>query len=192
MSTKRILVVGEVNPDLVFSGCPSPPALGQEILADDFTMTLGGAAALCAMGLARLGTPVTFFAKVGPDPWGEFCLGSLRARGVDISRVVVDPALKTGVTVAVSMARDRALVTYLGAIGSLGEPDLAAADLAGFSHVHVSSFFLQPGLRPACRALFARAHRAGLTTSLDPGFVVRAPAETMDPIVRKPPCVAPQ
>ena len=28
--------------------------------------------------------------------------------------------------------------------------------------------------------------------SLDPGFVVRVPAETMDPIVRKPPCVAPQ
>jgi hypothetical protein len=28
--------------------------------------------------------------------------------------------------------------------------------------------------------------------ALDPGFVVRVPAETMDPIVRKPPCVAPE
>jgi hypothetical protein len=28
--------------------------------------------------------------------------------------------------------------------------------------------------------------------ALDPGFVVRVPAETMDPIVRKAPCVAPE
>jgi len=34
----------------------------------------------------------------------------------------------------------------------------------------VSSYFLQAGLRPGCRSLFARAHAAGLTTSLDPGF----------------------
>jgi sugar/nucleoside kinase (ribokinase family) len=170
MSMPRVLVVGEVNPDLVLSGCATPPILGQEILAEDFTMTLGGAAALAAMGLARLGTAVAFVAKAGPDPWGEFCLDALRARAVDVSRVVKDPSLKTGITVAASMARDRALVTYLGAISSLGADDLEAIDLAGFAHVHVSSFFLQPRLRPACRALFARAHGAGLTTSLDPGF----------------------
>ncbi len=41
---------------------------------------------------------------------------------------------------------------------------------SGFDHLHVSSYFLQRGLRPSCRSLFARAHAAGLTTSLDPGF----------------------
>jgi len=41
---------------------------------------------------------------------------------------------------------------------------------AGFDHLHVSSYFLQEGLRPGLRALFAHAHAAGLTTSLDPGF----------------------
>lgn len=166
---KRALVVGEVNPDLILSGCQSPPELGKEILGTDFTTTVGGAAALCAMGLARLGTPVAFLAKIGRDPWGELCLSALRERGVDVSLTRPDPGLKTGVTVAVSLARDRAFITYPGAIGALAGEDLAAVDLTHFDHVHVSSFFLQPRLRPACRALFARAHAARLTTSLDPG-----------------------
>jgi sugar/nucleoside kinase (ribokinase family) len=44
------------------------------------------------------------------------------------------------------------------------------AAFAGFDHLHVSSYFLQEGLRPGIRGLFARARAAGLTTSLDPGF----------------------
>jgi sugar/nucleoside kinase (ribokinase family) len=166
---KRVLVVGEVNPDLILSGCESPPELGKEILGSDFTLTVGGAAALCAMGLARLGTPVAFLAKIGPDPWGELCLDALRQRGVDVSLIRPDPRLKTGVTVVISLPRDRAFVTYPGSIGALADRDLAAVDLAPFDHVHVSSFFLQPELRPTCRGFFARARAAGLTTSLDPG-----------------------
>jgi sugar/nucleoside kinase (ribokinase family) len=34
----------------------------------------------------------------------------------------------------------------------------------------VSSFYLQQGLRPGLKSLLTRAHRAGLTTSIDPGF----------------------
>ncbi len=166
---KRVLVVGEVNPDLIFSGCQSPPELGKEILGTDFTMAVGGAAANCAMGLARLGTGVALLAKIGPDPWGELCLAALRERGVDVSLMKPDASLKTGVTAAVSMAHDRAFITYLGAIGALAANDLAAVDLAPFAHVHVASFFLQPRLRPACGDFLSRARAAGLSTSLDPG-----------------------
>jgi sugar/nucleoside kinase (ribokinase family) len=42
--------------------------------------------------------------------------------------------------------------------------------MAGCDHLHASSFFLQEGLRPGLPDLFARARRAGLTTSLDTGF----------------------
>jgi sugar/nucleoside kinase (ribokinase family) len=40
----------------------------------------------------------------------------------------------------------------------------------GCGHLHISSYFLQEGLRGDCHALFAEAHRRGMTTSLDPGF----------------------
>src|SRR5262245_30881473 len=107
--TKRVLVVGEINIDLICQGYHAFPSPGREVLVDDFRMVLGSASAICAMGLARLGTPVTFFGKVGDDPAGHFCLDAMRTRGIDLDAVVVDPELKTGVTVAITSSADRAL-----------------------------------------------------------------------------------
>lgn len=167
---KKVLVAGEINPDLILQGYRSFPAPGKEVLVDDFVTTLGSASAVCAMGLARLGDPVSFVGKVGADPWGAYCADTMAAAGIDVSRVVRYPALKTGVTVSITSPRDRALVSFIGAIGALRAADVPDDALAGARHLHVSSYFLQEGLRPGCRSLFARARAAGLTISLDPGF----------------------
>jgi sugar/nucleoside kinase (ribokinase family) len=167
---KRVLVVGEINVDLILQGAHAFPTPGKEIIVEDVVLTLGSASAICAMGLAKLGTPVAFLGKVGTDPWGEFCVDAMRVAGIDTSRVAADPQLKTGVTVSITSPRDRALVSYLGSIRALRGEDVSDAALRGFDHLHVSSYFLQEGLRPEVKTLFARAHAAGLTTSLDPGF----------------------
>src|SRR5262245_23668827 len=169
-SAKRVLVVGEINVDLICQGYHAFPSPGREVLVDDFQMVLGSASAICAMGLARLGTPVTFFGKVGDDPTGHFCLDAMRERGIDLDAVVVDPALKTGVTVAITSAADRALVSFLGSIASLSEAEVPRALFSRADHVHVSSYYLQEALRPGVAKLFRDAKAAGLTTSLDPGF----------------------
>ena len=167
---KRVLVVGEINVDLILQGAHALPTPGKEVIVEDVVLTLGSASAICAMGLAKLGTPVAFLGKVGTDPWGEFCVDAMRAAGIDVSRVSGDARIKTGVTVSITSPRDRALVSYLGSIRALRGEDVPDAALRGFDHLHVSSYFLQEGLRPAVKSLFARAHAAGLTTSLDPGF----------------------
>jgi len=179
---KRVLVVGEINVDLVCQGYHAFPQPGREVLVDDFQMVLGSASAICAMGLARLGTPVTFFGKVGDDPTGHFCLDAMRTRGIDLSPVVVDPALKTGVTVAITSPTDRALVSYLGSIAALRESDVPRALFRSAGHVHVSSYYLQEELRPGVAKLFREARAAGLTTSLDPGF---DPSEKWEPDLRE-------
>jgi sugar/nucleoside kinase (ribokinase family) len=167
---KKVLVAGELNVDIILQGYQAFPTPGKEVLVDDFVMVLGSASAICAMGLARLGDPVSFLGKVGDDPWGQYCLDALRGRGIDISRVVSDPALKTGVTVAITSPKDRALVSFLGSINALTPEGLPSEAMAGFDHLHISSFFLQDRLAPGCAEVFARARGAGLTTSLDPGF----------------------
>jgi sugar/nucleoside kinase (ribokinase family) len=166
---KTILIVGDVNVDLIFRG-QTFPAPGKEIVVDDFVMTLGGSSAICAVGLARLGNPVVFVGKLGTDSWGEYCVDALCSAGVDVARVIRDPTLRTGVSVSITSARDRALVTFPGSIGSLCADEVGDAAFREVGHLHVSSFFLQQRLRPGCRDLFARATAAGLTTSLDPGF----------------------
>jgi sugar/nucleoside kinase (ribokinase family) len=166
----RVLVVGEINVDLVLQGYHEFPVPGREVLVDDFELVLGSASAICAMGLARLGTSVAFLGKIGEDTWGRFCLEALSGRGIDVTRVVRDGGIKTGLTVAITGPSDRALVSYLGSIRALVPADVPDSTFAGFTHLHVSSYFLQEGLRPGLPEVFARARGKGLTTSLDPGF----------------------
>ncbi len=111
-----IAVVGELNVDLIAVGLESLPALGSEILAKDFELTLGSASAIFACGLSRLGFPVTLISKVGTDYFGQVCIEALRRNGVCTDNIIRDSRVKTGVTIAFSTAGDRALVTYPGAI----------------------------------------------------------------------------
>ena len=164
----RILVAGELNPDLVLASLTFAPEPGREVVARDFALRLGSSSAICASGLAKLGNDVAFLGKVGDDVFGRFCVEQLTGAGVDVSLVRTDPLLPTGVTVSIS-DRDRALVTYPGAMEGLRADDATDSLLARFRHLHVSAYFLQRGLKPGLPSLFGRARAFGLTTSLDPG-----------------------
>ena len=166
----RILVAGELNPDFIFSGYTSFPSPGHEVLVENAVLTLGSSSAICAVGLSKLGNDVAFAGLVGQDPWGKFCVEELETAGVDTSRVIQNPAVKTGITVSVTAKSDRALVTYAGAIAAFRGSDIDLDSLDQFQHLHISSYFLQSGLRRDCREIFAAARRKGVTTSLDPGY----------------------
>lgn len=173
----KILIAGELNLDLVLQNPHSFPVLGRETLVQNVSLTLGSSSAICAAALAKLGEQVTFIGKVGHDTWGDLCIALIQEFGVDCSLVRRDESLKTGITVSITSAKDRALLTYLGAIGALEEHDVSDEHLRGHRHLHVSSFFLQRALRSGLKLLLARAHHHGLTTSVDPGF---DPDETWD------------
>lgn len=167
----KVLVAGELNVDLVLGGYNAFPELGKEVLAGSMSLTLGSSSAICASALATLGVPVTFIGRAGCDMWGDIALARLRELGVDVAPVIRDASVPTGITVSISSETDRAMVTYLGSIETLrsGDIDVSAFASRGVTHLHVSSYYLQRGLRAGLRGLFAQAHAAGLTTSLDPG-----------------------
>ena len=170
-----VVVIGELNVDLVLNGCSRLPSFGTEITAEDCTLTLGSASAICAVGLARLGRAVSFLGKTGADAWGRYCADVLSAQGVDVSPIIRDPSVKTGVTVVLTLAADRALVTHPGATEALSPDDLPDSLFTGRKHLHVSSFFLQKGMRTGWRPILLRARESGWSVSLDPGF---DPSET--------------
>ena len=114
-----ILVLGELNADLILRGNVVPEWNQAEKLIDDAALTLGSSSAIFACGAARLGLRVAFVGVVGDDLLGRFCREALDARGVDTSGVVVDPALRTGMTVILQLPDDRAMLTFPGAIPML-------------------------------------------------------------------------
>jgi sugar/nucleoside kinase (ribokinase family) len=166
----RILVAGELNADLIMSGLPSLPVLGQEIIGTGFQITLGSSSAITAARLAALGAPVDFVGQLGGDDLGRVVLRELGGFGVGTHLIQIRPDAPTDVTIALTYQQDRAFLTYPGLMSSFDGAAITPDLLAGYHHLHVGSFFLQTGLQPVLPRLFGLAHEAGLTTSLDTGW----------------------
>ncbi len=166
-----ILVAGELNPDAIVVGPELTPEFGQvETLAADGTLTIGSSGAIFACGCARLGLATSYVGTVGDDAGGRFVLTELERRGVDTNCCRVEEGTATGLTVVISRGEDRAILTAVGAMDALAAEDVTDSILATAEHLHMTSPALQPRLRAGLPDLFARAHAAGLTTSLDPGW----------------------
>jgi len=166
-----LLVLGDANPDLVLHGGDVVPAFGQaEHLVDDARLTIGGSGAIFACGAAALGLRVAIAAVVGDDLFGRFVHEGLVEGGVDVSGIVVDTGTPTGVTVVLSGAADRAILTMPGTIASLSSDRIDPVLLDRARHVHVSSYFLQSALTPSLPDVFQRVRARGGTTSVDPNW----------------------
>ena len=172
-----VLVVGELNVDLILNQLEKFPELGKEIIAHKMLFTLGSSAAIFASNLSVLGSSVSFCGRVGRDAFANKILADLTLKGVDTNNIQRSDTADTGITVAFNFNEDRAMVTYPGAMNELEENHITDEMLQSALHLHVSSVFLQPALKPLLTKLFSRAKEFGLTTSLDPQW---DPAEKWD------------
>jgi len=163
-----VVVVGELNADLVLTGLTSLPAYGEVRLAKDMRFALGSSSAIFACNLARLGVEVGFVGKLGADDTGNFLLHSLRDRGVETSQIIQSSAGRTGICVVMSFPHEYAMASYAGIRETFCLDDVNLDYVRSAKHMHMSSFYLQPALRPQCQELFRLAKEAGLSTSLDP------------------------
>ncbi|MGD0567246.1 MAG: sugar kinase [Candidatus Sulfotelmatobacter sp.] len=163
-----VTIAGEINLDLILYGLPDELPPERELLADRMMLTLGGSSAILAHNLAALGSRVGFQARIGDDDLGESAVQPLENIGVDVSRISrVAGEIKTGLTVILQRAAWRNMVTYSGTIAELKWDELDFEYLTDSRHFHLSSFYLQRGLRPRVPELFRKMKEAGLSTSLD-------------------------
>ena len=167
MAPFDVSVIGELNLDLILYGLPQSLVLEREHLATDLSITLGSSSAIFAHNLSYLGNRVGFSSCIGDDPFGEICVQRLSASGVDVSHVKKLRGKTTGLTVILPQRKERFILTYPGAMYELTERELDHAFVFNAKHLHLSSYFLQKGIRPQLIHIFRKAKEAGLTTSLD-------------------------
>lgn len=172
-----VIVIGELNVDLILNQIESFPEMGKEKIAQQMTLTLGSSSAIFASNLSSLGAKVAFLGKIGRDAFGELVLSSLEAKKVDTSMIVRDESLATGATIVLNFGNDRAMVTHPGAMEHLSYQEISPEHLKQARHLHFSSYFLQPKLKPDIGKLFQQAKELGLTTSFDAQW---DPAEKWD------------
>src|SRR5450432_3571405 len=99
--TKKIVVVGSINMDLV-ARTERIPAAGETLLGDSFVTIPGGKGAnqaVAAAKLAREGTEVHMIGRVGDDDFGERLLNGLIGHRVRTDHVTVTEGTPSGVAV---------------------------------------------------------------------------------------------
>ena len=162
-----VLVVGELNVDLILNQIDSFPEMGKEKLAGSMNLTMGSSSAIFACNLSSLGSKVAFLGKIGMDSFGDLIISSFNEKKVDADLVLRDTNVNTGATIILNYSEDRAMVTYQSAMNELTIKNVTAEKCASARHLHFSSLYLQPGIKPDIAEVFRIAKSAGLTTSLD-------------------------
>lgn len=120
----RIIVVGSINLDLVASA-PRLPVPGETVTGAVLARHPGGKGANQALAARRLGAEVVLIGRVGADRMADEALALLRAEGVDLSGVAVDPAAPTGVAlIAVDPSGENQIVVTAGANHAATPADL--------------------------------------------------------------------
>ncbi|WP_048646372.1 carbohydrate kinase family protein [Nitratireductor soli] len=159
----RVLSVGRLYCDLIFTGLPKMPTLGEEVFAGGLSIKPGGGAFITAAYLAALGRPVTLASALPSGPFAAALKSELEASGVDLSASEPSPdGADPQITVAMAAGAERAFLTRRS---GPAVPASFAAVLAdgGFAHLHIgelATLVEAPSLVPLARS-------AGLTISLD-------------------------
>jgi len=168
---------------------------------DDGELELGGLLALriagaesnFAVGLSRLGVPVTWISRLGADRLGALVRAALAGEGVDLRWVREDPDAPTGLFYK-WRADGRTSVAYHrrgSAASRLAPADVPDEALAGASLVHLTGITMALGEGPRALVLDVarRASAAGATVVFDPNYrpalwdAPQAAAAAMEPVL---------
>jgi 2-dehydro-3-deoxygluconokinase len=153
-------------------GVVAADTVGPLEYARSFSFGIGGAESNVAMAAARLGAPVTWLGRIGPDATGDLIERRLRAEHV--RTVAIRDDAFTGLMVKYRRAGERLHVDYhrAGSAGSRLSPADLPADLGGATMLHVTG--ITPALSDSARAAVFHAvetaRAAGVAVSVDVNY----------------------
>ena len=127
MKTRKIVVLGSTNTDMVITG-KKIPVPGETVSGGKFLMNPGGKGANQAVAVARLSAKkgaCTFVAKVGDDLFGRETAARLKRDGI-VSRLVIDKNEPSGTALILVDSKGQNVISVaLGANGTLSPDDIA-------------------------------------------------------------------
>ena len=163
-----ILTVFDICADLVMDLGDTVPEFDQkEKYVDSFTLEMGGSNCIFACQCAKLGLKTTGAGITGSDVFGQMVTDTLSKSGVDISNIIPDSTIKTGLGIHLIRGDDRSILTYSGSIGAVRAEHITDKLLQSARHLHIGSYYLLDGIREMLPDILKRAKRYGLTVSLD-------------------------
>ena len=175
MEPPYIVVLGGINIDLV-TMTPRFPEAGETVVGTGFLTYPGGKGANKAVTAARMGGRVKMIGRVGGDAFGGQLVESLTGTRVDVSGVLVDDAVTSGV--AVINIDGRAQNRIIQVHGANARCDITEAQRVGKAISGASALMLQ--LEVPVEVSLSAAQQAadsGVLIIMDPGPVRSMPDE---------------
>ena len=139
-----------------------------------FQLRVSGAESNFAIGLRRLGVPVTWLSKLGDDPFGDLILRTLATEGVDVGFVTRSGSAPTAATFKFRKQGATQLAYYRrgSAASQLTPDDVPDAAIAAARIVHLTGITMALGAGPMAtvRSVAERASSGGVVVTFDVNF----------------------
>jgi ribokinase len=160
-----IVVVGSINLDLVATA-ERVPLPGETVTGRTFSTFHGGKGANQAVGVARLGYPVSMVGKVGDDSFGAGLKGALRKFGVNTKEVKTAKGSSGVALINIGDDGQNNIVVVPGANGKLLPKDITRVA----ANLRKAEMFLTQLEIPliTIETLIALAHKNKIPLMLDP------------------------
>ena len=177
MNTKKIVVIGSSNTDMVVR-TKRIPRPGETIIGGTFMMNPGGKGANQAVAASLLGGNVTFVARTGNDIFGDKSMSNYREAGINTGSVFRDENLPSGVAlICVDDNAENSIVVSPGANGGLSVQDVEAVK----KEIESANYLLMQLEIPMETVEYAArlASKAGVKVILNPAPAARLSEELL-------------
>jgi sugar/nucleoside kinase (ribokinase family) len=161
-----LIAFGRIFLEIVFGQVTSLPGPGEEIFADEFAISCGGAVTV-ASAASRSGARAGLSTLLGGDLGSRVVTEHCRRVGVDLSPSRHLAGRVAGITVVLNFAGDRGFVSYLPPAQPVRGPDTAHYREVLRQH-QPAWCYLHPW--PGAGALIAEARSVGTRVAIDVGL----------------------
>lgn len=175
----KLAVIGSINMDQVVT-CDRIPSKGETVSGHELSYVSGGKGANQAVAMARLGADVTMYGCVGDDDNGRQLLSSLRAEGVDVSRIKILKGVPSGLAI-ITVAENDNVIIVVGGANALA--DRAYIDSISHELNQYDLVVLQHELPPdTVHYAIELCHEKGVRTVLNPAPAAQVPDAIIDKV----------
>ena len=183
----KVVCLGILVADVVAKPVNDIPERGKLGIVEKIELHTGGCASNTGAALRKLGIDTALIGKVGDDGFGDYVVGEMSKRGLNVEGIKRDKDANTSCSLAlVEDDGERRFIHCYGADGTFTENDVDWNIIKGCKILHIAGSLLMPTFDGDQTAhVLEKARNMGVTTSLDTAWDAKGKwLETIEPSLK--------